>query len=290
MTLVQARFFAMASFAMVAFAANSLLARLALSETGTDPAAFSVARLVSGAMSLWFFVVLRDKTLSLRAGSWWSATALFGYGVAFSYAYLQLSAGAGALILFGTVQATMLGFGWVKGDRFNVPQWAGFVLACLGVGLLLSPGVTAPARSGALLMTISGVGWGVYSLRGGGVGDPVATSAGNFMRTLPMCLVLVAVAFPYMNVDGQGLVYALLSGIITSGLGYIVWYKVVPRLSVVNASTIQLSVPALAAIMGILVLGEPVTQRLILADIAVLVGISVVLRGGRPQLDGEESV
>ncbi|MEM7015943.1 MAG: DMT family transporter [Pseudomonadota bacterium] len=267
----------MASLAMLAFAANSLLARLALSQTETDPATFSVIRLVSGAIFLLIFVALRYRRHPFDTGSWRSALALFVYAVAFSYAYISLPTGIGALILFGSVQATMLCYGFTKGERFSALQWSGFALACFGVVYLLSPGATAPALSGTVLMSIAGIAWGVYTLRAGG-SDPIKTSASNFARTVPMCLILFVVTLQYTQVDGSGLIYALASGVITSGIGYVIWYTVLPHISVINASTIQLSVPAIAALMGVLILSEPLTLRLVLAALAILVGIAVVLR------------
>jgi drug/metabolite transporter (DMT)-like permease len=266
---------------MVAFAANSLLARAALVQTAIDPATFSSVRLISGAVFLLLFVVVRYRKLPFEAGSWWSALVLFVYAAAFSYAYTQLSAGTGALILFGSVQVTMLIVGFAKGDRFSPLQWLGFALACIGVAYLLLPGVNAPAflgaLSGTLLMTLAGVAWGVYTLRAGSA-DPVLTSASNFARTIPMCLLLAVVAHRSMAVDDLGLIYAVVSGAITSGLGYVVWYRVLPNLRVVNAATVQLSVPAIAAVMGVVLLGEPMTARLVAAAIAILIGIAIVLR------------
>ena len=265
---------------MLAFAANSLLARMALTQTAIDPASFSVIRLVSGAAFLLLFVALRYRRLPVEAGSWWSALALFVYAVAFSYAYVRLSTGAGALILFGAVQGTMLCYGFVKGDRLGPVQLGGFLLACFGVAWLLLPGADAPSLSGFGLMAVAGIAWGAYSLRAG-VSDPVLTSAGNFARTVPMCLLLIAGALQTLDVDSAGVVYALVSGIVTSGIGYIIWYAVLPHISVVNASTIQLSVPALAALMGVLVLGEPVSLRLLVATVAILLGVAIVLRAKR---------
>jgi len=265
---------------MLAFAANSLLARMALTQTTIDPASFSAIRLISGAAFLVLFVAFRYRRLPFDTGSWWSAFALFVYAVAFSYAYVRLSTGTGALILFGAVQGTMLCYGFVKGDRLGPVQLGGFLLACLGVVWLLLPGADAPSLSGSGLMAIAGIAWGAYSLRAG-ASDPVLTSAGNFARTVPMCLILMAVALQTLDVDSDGVVYALASGIVTSGIGYIIWYAVLPHINVVNASTIQLSVPALAAMMGVVVLSEPVSLRLLVATVAILLGIAIVLRAKR---------
>jgi drug/metabolite transporter (DMT)-like permease len=277
------KLFVLVSIAMLAFAANSLLARIALTQTGIDPATFSVVRLVSGAIFLLLFVLQRYRKLPFEAGSWWSALALFVYAVTFSYAYVRLSAGTGALILFGAVQATMLCYGFIRGNRFGSLQWIGFAIACAGVGYLLLPGAQAPALSGTLLMMLSGIAWGVYTLRAGAA-DPVLTNASNFARTVPMCLVLAVVAAKHIQLDELGLMYALASGVITSGIGYIVWYAVLPHISVINASTIQLSVPALAALLGVMVLHEPLTLRLAIAAFATIAGLATVLRGKSQQV------
>jgi len=271
----------LAGLAMLAFAANSLLARLALVQTSIDATSFSVIRLLSGALFLFVFVVLRQQSLPVRYGSWMSALALFVYAIAFSFAYLQLSAGTGALILFGAVQVTMLGYGFVTGSRLTWVQWFGFCLACVGVVYLMSPGVSAPPLGGAGLMAIAGIAWAVYSLRAGG-GDATATSAGNFLRTLPMCLLVIIIFSGSLQLDTAGVAYACISGAVTSGLGYVLWYRVLPLMSVTSAATIQLSVPAIAAIMGVVFIAEPVSMRLLLAALAILSGIALVLRAAPP--------
>ena len=289
----RARIVMLSSLAMFAFAANSVLARMALAETAIDPALFSVVRLVSGAVFLVMFVVFGPPLVQseqksyrrwaqrlesvCRAGSWRSALALFIYAVAFSFAYLSLSTGTGALILFGAVQAAMLGYGWRQGDRFARGQWFGFVLACGGVAFLLAPGVQAPTVSGALMMAVAGLAWASYTLRASAT-DPTLVSAGNFLRTLPLCAVLSVLAHAYMQVDAVGLLYAALSGIVTSGAGYVVWYAVLPQLRVTHASSVQLSVPALAAAMGFVLLGEALDLRLIVSTLAILAGLGIVLR------------
>lgn len=265
---------------MVAFAANSLLARMALTRTDIDPASFSVIRLMSGAVFLLLFVAFRHRKPPTEHGSWLSALALFVYAVAFSYAYVRIPAGSGALILFGAVQTTMLCYGFVRGDRFRPIQWGGFFLACAGVAWLLAPATDTPSLSGSALIALAGVAWGVYTLRAG-TADPVLTSASNFGRTIPMCLLLIGGMLQSVQLDADGAIYALASGVVTSGIGYIVWYAVLPHVSIVNASTIQLSVPALTALFGVVALGEPVTPRLTIASIAILAGIGVVVRSKR---------
>ncbi|MCR9259662.1 MAG: DMT family transporter [Pseudomonadaceae bacterium] len=278
----------LAAFAMIAFAANSLLARLALAETEIDPASFSAIRLVSGAVFISLFALVRFGTALPKQGSWLSGLALFAYAAAFSYGYVQLHTGTGALILFGSVQISMLVYGFATGNRLNVTQWLGFIVAFIAVAYLVSPGAVAPDASGATIMMLAGIAWAIYTIRGVG-GDPVLMSAGNFARTVPMCLILCLLGWPYAEFDAQGALFALCSGVLSSGFGYVVWYQVLPHVSVVNAATIQLSVPAIAAGMGILFLSEPVSLRLAVSTTGILLGIAVVLRGGDVSLRRRQS-
>lgn len=262
--------------ALLAFAANSLLCRLALTKTAIDPATFTAVRIASGAMVLWLLTRRSNGTLK-EAGSWGSALALFAYAIAFSYAYVALSAATGALLLFGAVQATMIGYGRYRGERFRGWQGIGFVMAVAGLLGLVLPGVTAPPLLGAALMLSAGIAWGVYSLRGKGVGDPTLTTASNFVRATPAALIVMLVALPWMSVDAHGMAYALASGVLTSGIGYVIWYAVLPSLSATTAATVQLSVPVIAAFGGIALLGEQPTLRLALASVAILGGVALVV-------------
>lgn len=264
---------------MLAFAANSLLCRLALATTSIDPATFTSIRMLSGAAALWLLTRSHRGPL-LKSGSWVSAFALFGYALTFSYAYVALSAATGALLLFGAVQATMIGYGLHRGERFRALQWAGFVTAIVGLLGLLLPGVTAPPLIGALLMLSAGVAWGVYSLRGKGSSDPALTTASNFIRAVPAALVASTIALPWMQIDSRGLIYALASGALTSGIGYVIWYAALPMLSGPTAATVQLSVPVLAAFGGVLLLGEHMTARLAVASVAIIGGIALVVTSG----------
>ena len=270
---------ALVAVVMVAFAANSVLARLALRTTAIDATTFSAVRLAAGALVL--ALVARGRGGNGRGGgSWPSALALFVYAAAFSFAYLALSAGTGALVLFGAVQVTMIGWGLAHGERLTGVQWAGLAAALGGLAVLVAPGVTAPPPGAALLMTAAGVAWGVYSLRGRGVERPVAESAGNFLRAAALGAALLAAAGVggAVRLDGLGLAYAALSGGVTSGLGYVGWYAVLPALRATTAATVQLSVPVLAALGGLALVGEPVTVRLALASAVTLGGIAVVVR------------
>ena len=270
------RVFILTLLTMVAFAANSLLCRAALRDTAIDAASFTSLRLVSGAVVLWL-ITLRGRQGRSGTGNWMSALALFGYAAAFSFAYISLPASTGALLLFGAVQATMIGYGLWKGERFRLIQWAGFGVALAGLVVLLLPGLTAPPLWGAALMLGSGVAWGVYSLRGRGAGHPIRVTAGNFLRTVPITILLSIVMLRHASFDAAGVGYALASGAVTSGLGYAIWYTALPALKATTASTVQLSVPVIAAIGGVILLGEPLTLRLAIATVAILGGIALVI-------------
>ncbi len=268
--------------AMTAFAGNSLLCRAALRDTDIDAATFTSVRLVSGALMLWLLLSVRGNRAPMKQGSWGSAFALFAYAGTFSYAYGGLSAAMGALLLFGAVQATMISIGIIRGDRPHVWQWAGFVVAFSGLVGLLLPGLTAPPLFSSLLMISAGVAWGIYSLRAKGAGEPTAVTTGNFIRAVPMALVLSLVMMAGATVDMAGMGYAVASGAIASGMGYAVWYMALPLLQATSAATVQLSVPVIAAVGGVLLLSEPLTLRLVIAGAAILGGIALVILSARP--------
>jgi drug/metabolite transporter (DMT)-like permease len=270
------RIIALTSLAMIAFAGNSLLCRLALKHTAIDAASFTTIRLISGALMLWLVVRLNRRTQTGR-GNWLSALALFVYAAGFSYAYVSLPAAAGALLLFGAVQATMIGHGLWAGERLLKPQIAGLILAFGGLVGLLLPGLTAPPLVGTLLMLLAGVAWGVYSLRGKGAGDPTRVTAGNFLRAVPIAVTLSLVMLTGASLDTAGFCYAVASGALASGIGYAIWYTALPALKATHAATVQLSVPVIAAVGGIIFLGEPITPRLALASVAILGGIALVI-------------
>jgi len=270
------RLFFLTLVAMIAFASNSLLCRAALKETGIDAPSFTLIRILSGAVALW--VIMKMRNASWRgAGNWLSAMALFAYAAAFSFAYNSLTAGTGALLLFGAVQATMILWGLRKGERFQAIQIVGLVVAVSGLVVLVFPGLSAPPLSGSILMLSAGVAWGIYSLRRKTSSDAIAATAGNFLRAVPFAAVLGIVFIPWARVDRAGIGYALLSGAIASGLGYVIWYAALSGLKATSAATVQLSVPVLAAAGGILLLGEPITPRYVLASFAVLGGIFLVV-------------
>jgi drug/metabolite transporter (DMT)-like permease len=271
--------------ALIGFAANSLLCRAAL-ENGAwriDAASFTSLRLVSGALVLW--LLLRVRGGGERRGSWGSALALFAYAAGFSLAYVRIPAGVGALILFGCVQATMLGVGLFRGERPRPLEWVGLAMALGGLVALRLPGATAPDPLGATLMAGAGVAWGVYSLRGRGNADPLAATADNFLRSVPMALGLSALALlaleaPRATPVGMGL--AVASGALASGVGYSLWYAALPHLTAMRAAVVQLAVPVVAAAGGVLLLGEALTWRLVGAGSALLCGVLLAL-GARPR-------
>ena len=275
--MTRSRLLLLTAFALLAFAGNSLLCRLALRGGHIDAAAFTALRMVSGAAVLWLLVVLRRS--GRPSGDWPSALALTVYAAAFSFAYLTLAAGMGALLLFGAVQASMLLAGIAAGERLGPPQLAGLALAVAGLVFLVLPGIEAPAPLGAVLMLAAGVAWGMYSLRGRRAGVPVLATAGNFLRAVPLA---VLATLPFMrswHADGGGVGYALASGIVTSGLGYVIWYAALKGLTATRAAIAQLSVPVLAALGGVLLLGEPLTGRVVIASCVILGGVALVILG-----------
>lgn len=277
-----ARLTLLTTLAMIAFAGNSLLCRLALRETSIDAASFTALRLISGALVLWLLLSLR-RGAGKHQGSWLSALALFAYAALFSYAYLELAAGTGALILFGAVQASMIGFGLLKGERLGPLQWLGFTIALAGLVGLVLPGISAPPLLAASLMAGAGIAWGVYSIRGKATADPALASCGNFLLSVPLALALAALGglSHGLSLDPAGAGYALASGGLASAVGYLIWYSILPHFSAMNAATIQLSAPVLAALGGVLLLAEPLSLRLLLASVAILGGIALVIRRRR---------
>lgn len=260
--------------AMIAFAGNSLLCRAALIHSGIDAASFTSIRLIAGALTLWLIVNMRRSQTS---GSWPSAFALFAYAACFSFAYIHLTAATGALLLFGAVQASMIGYGLYKGERLRAQQMLGLLCALGGLVGLVLPGLSAPPLINAALMIAAGVAWGVYSLRGRGAGDATAVTAGNFLRAVPFALLLSLVTLNTASIDLAGTAYAIASGAIASGMGYAIWYTALRGLTATTAATVQLSVPVIAALGGILLLGETLTLRLLIASIAILGGIALVV-------------
>ncbi len=276
------RLFALTLFAMLAFAGNSLLCRLALKQTAIDPTTFVAIRIVSGALMLWLVLALRRQSERLE-GTWAGALALFAYAVAFSYAYTHIPAGTGALLLFGAIQISMILYGLTIGERLSPLQGVGIALAITGLVALMLPTVGAPPVFYGFLMIVSGVAWSIYSLLGRGANNPVAATAGNFIRAAPIALALLLGQFvaSHVQADAAGAAYAVASGAVTSGLGYILWYAALKQLNVTRAATVQLSVPVLAAFGGTLFLDEPLTAVLVAASALVLAGVALVILNKR---------
>jgi len=277
--------FALTGLTMIAFAANSLLTRAALGPRAIDAASFTTLRLVAGAVTLWLVVrFARRGQPALARVDWLAGAMLVVYALAFSLAYLSLTAGTGALILFGAVQITMLAAGLRAGERFTPLSWLGLAVAVVGVAWLVSPGVTAPPALGAALMAVAGMAWGFYSLRGRGVPDPLRATAGNFACAVPFALVAMVLLAPGMRGSWLGVGLALVCGAVTSGLGYVIWYEALRGLDATRAAAVQLSVPAIAALAGVALLAEQVTWRLLACSVAILGGIALVLaqRSVRP--------
>ncbi len=267
--------------AMVAFAANSILNRLALAESEADALTYTGVRLASGAVMLMVILAWRGAMPSLRrmGGSTGGALALFVYAIGFSFAYLDLAAGTGALLLFAAVQLGMLGWAIGQGDRPGALEWAGFAVAVLFLVFLVLPGVTAPNPIGAALMILAGLAWATYTLIGRGSAAPLVDTGGNFLRCLPIALLLILPGLLAQTTSLAGWLYAIASGAIASGLGYAVWYSVLPSLERSTAAYVQLSVPAIAAVGGMLFIAEPLTLRLILCSLGILGGVALALWG-----------
>ncbi len=226
---------------------------------------------------MFWLVVQFRRDASAGRGNWFSAFALFGYAAGFSFAYLSLPAATGALLLFGSVQATMIGYGMYAGERMHIVQLAGLVLALGGLVGLLLPGVSAPPLQGSMMMMGAGVAWGIYSLRGRGAGDPTRVTSGNFLRSVPIAAALSMLTLSGASMDAAGVLCAVASGALASGVGYAIWYAALTALRAISAATVQLSVPVIAAFGGFAFLGEPITLRLVLASVTILGGIALVI-------------
>jgi drug/metabolite transporter (DMT)-like permease len=269
--------FMLTTLAMIAFAANSLLCRMALGDSAIDPASFTTLRLGSGAFVLWLITALRRPAATTRHRDLLSAGFLFAYAILFSFAYISLSTGTGALILFGAVQVTMILTGLIRGERPHWLAWIGIVAAMGGMVYLVSPGISAPPLTGAVLMAMAGIAWGGYSLKGKRATDPIAATTSNFIYTLPLTLAVSAIMITDMQLSTQGILLALMSGGAASGIGYVIWYAALPHLSPTPAASVQLSVPLIAAFGGVIVLDEVLTWRLIVAGLLILGGIALVV-------------
>ncbi len=269
------------ALAMVAFAANSVLNRLALAQSEADALSYTGIRLASGAVMLALILAYRGTAprWGQLGGSLGGAVALFLYAIAFSYAYLELGAGTGALLLFAAVQVGMLGWAISRGDRPDLVEWAGFSVAIVFLVLLLMPGLTAPDPFGAALMIFAGGAWAAYTLIGRGSRAPLVDTGGNFLRCLPIALILILPGLLAQTTSLAGWLYAIASGALASGLGYAIWYSVLPALARSTAAYVQLTVPAIAAAGGVIFIAEPLTLRLVLCSAGILGGVGLALWG-----------
>lgn len=277
------------AFALIAFAANSVFNRLALGSNAIDASSYVGIRLLSGAAALWLlsslskghFNIVQRPFLTQLKPRFLPTFYLFAYGIAFSFAYRSLNSGMGAFILFGTVQTTMLSMAVLKGDRPHITEWMGLVVALGGLVYLVFPGLSAPDPLGAVLMVIAGIAWAFYTLRGRGVKDPLEATALNFICTIPMVLVVFVFMMSKMHLSTEGVVYACLSGAVTSGVGYAIWYTALRGLTTTQAALLQLLVPILAALGGVVFLSENITTRLIGAGALIILGVALALLGKR---------
>ena len=268
---------AAALFALLAFAANSILCRMALRAAHIDPASFTTVRILAGALTLWLLVRAAGRARA-TGGSWTSALVLLAYAIFFSFAYVALTAGTGALLLFGAVQVVMIAVGCFGGERIDRIIALGWLLAVAGLVLLLLPGVSAPPALQAAFMLIAGIAWGLYSLHGRSSTDALGDTAGNFVRAVPGTLLISLLFLAHRFADPLGILLAALSGAIASGLGYAAWYTALPRLGAIAAANAQLSVPVIAALAGVVLFAEPITARLALASVLVLGGTALAVR------------
>ncbi len=262
---------------MIAFAANSLLTRLALDTSLIDATSFLCIRVISAAIMLWLIIFIRNKRPTFQKPNFKMALALFVYGVGFSYAYISLQTGTGALILFGSVQITMFAIALIEQEKFSYLAWLGLFMALGGLIYLVAPGATAPEPRSAILMTIAGIAWGGFSALGRGTKDPLLDNAQSFILCCPLVILVYLYAWPSSDIKLAGILLALASGALASALGYVIWYSALPYLRAGQAATVQLSVPIIAAIGGVIFIAEPITMRLVFASLLTLCGIALVL-------------
>ena len=286
-TLNKGRIILFTTFALIAFAANSVLNRLALGANTIDASSYIAIRLILGAITLAIinsinkneFNSIKKAFIKPNLITFLPAFYLFLYGISFSFAYRSLNSGTGAFILFGTVQITMLSTALIKGERPHLAEWAGLMIAISGLIYLVFPGLSAPDPFGAFLMGIAGISWGFYTLKGRGITDPLETTALNFIRSVPMILAINLFTFNNAHFSTEGVIYALISGAITSGVGYAIWYAALSRLTTTQAALLQLFVPIIAALGGIIFLSESITIRLIYAGLLIISGVVLALFG-----------
>ena len=285
------RTLSLVTVAMVAFAANSLLCRMALANTDIDPVSFTAMRLTSGALALAVLSLFSLRKVPGDSSLWVNlksnatflgGVSLFLYALCFSYAYISMATGTGALLLFGAVQLTMISFGLARGERFKRFQWLGFLLAFAGLVILLLPNASAPPLLAGIIMVTAGIAWGVYSLLGKRSKSALFATSGNFIYASILCIPLVGFLLllnsRVLVFDNTGALLALVSGIVASGCGYAIWYSVLPVIKSTTAATVQLSVPVIATLMGWAILGEQLSIQIVIASVMTLGGIYLVIK------------
>ena len=274
----------LSSMALVAFAGNSVLCRLALVDDAIDPAGFTLIRLLSGILVLWpLLLVSQSKAAYQKSGSWFSALMLFVYALLFSYAYISIDTATGALILFGAVELSLVLVSLLKGKRLSVNEVVGVLLALAGFVYLVLPELQKPTLSGFIMMSVSGIAWAMYTVGGQGSTNALRDTAFNFLRTVPLLIVLLVVSFNSLSLTPYGVGLAIASGAITSGLGYAIWYAALPNLTTTQAAVIMLFVPIIAAFGGVIFTDEDISLRLIIAGALVLGGIALVITAKQKQ-------
>ncbi len=272
------RIIGLTTIALIAFAANSVLGRLALGTNSIDAATFTTLRLVSGAAMLSILSMIFSKRSTVKTqGNWVSATLLFSYAITFSFAYLDLSTATGALILFGFVQVTMIFWALRSGERPPLAEWIGLITAIAGIVYLVSPGVTAPSVMGSILMATAGISWGIYTLRGRKSVNPLADTTGNFLRSAPLAFIVFLIMLQQTHTSKRGILLAISSGALASGIGYAVWYATLKDLTATRAALVQVAGPLLAAIGGIIFMSETISSRLLVSSVLILGGISIAI-------------
>ncbi|HKP69632.1 MAG TPA: DMT family transporter [Pyrinomonadaceae bacterium] len=272
------------TFALIAFAFNSILCRLALRTGEADAAGFTAVRLAAGAVALIVISYFFSEAKSLKRGNWFSAFFLFAYAICFSFAYIGLTTATGALILFSSVQFTMIVVALIRGERPGGLEWLGLLIALGGLLYLVLPGLSSPPLFASLLMVGAGAAWGFYTLRGKGSSDPLGDTTGNFIRAVPMIVIAAIPFFSQIHLSTRGIVLAVLSGAIASGVGYTVWYSALKHLTATRAAVLQLSVPVIAAFGGVLLLAEEMTTRLLIAAATILGGVGLAIAGRRRKI------
>ena len=274
------KIFLLTIFALLCFAFNSILCRIALKSGEIDAPSFTLIRLISGAVILLIiYNFFGKKDTKIQKGSWLSAFFLFAYAICFSFAYISLTTATGALILFGSVQITMIAAALFKGERPQILEWIGLIFAFSGLVYLVFPGLETPPIFSSALMISAGIAWGFYTLRGKGSANPLADTMGNFLRSVPFVILISLPFTAQIHLSNKGILLAMLSGAIASGVGYAVWYAALKYHTATRAAILQLAVPAIAATGGVIFLSETISTRLIFATLSILGGIALAICG-----------